>query len=61
LDSTAIIIVTAIVCITILEIVNMLTMKIDGSILSAIVSAIVYIVTRVYYTRKKKEESEVRK
>jgi len=59
LDSTAIIIVTAIVCITVLEVVNMLTMKIDGSILSAVVSAIVYMVTRIYYTRKKK--SEVRK
>jgi len=47
------IIITAIVCITVLEVVNMLTMKIDGSILSAIVSAIVYIVTRVYYTHKK--------
>jgi O-antigen/teichoic acid export membrane protein len=55
------IIVTAIICITVLEVVNMLTMKIDGSILSAVVSAIVYIVTRIYYTHKKKSESEVRK
>jgi uncharacterized spore protein YtfJ len=52
------IIITAIVCITILEVVNMLTMKIDGSILSTIVSAIVYIVTRIYYTHKKSEKSK---
>jgi hypothetical protein len=39
----------AIICITALEIVNMLTMKIDGNILSAIVGAIVFLITREYY------------
>jgi hypothetical protein len=32
----------AIICITALEITNMLTMKIDGNVLSAIVGAIVF-------------------
>jgi hypothetical protein len=32
----------AIICITILEVVNMFTMKIDGNVLSAIVGAIVF-------------------
>jgi hypothetical protein len=54
MNVTAIIIV-AIICITVLEVVNMLTMRIDGNILSVTVSAIVYIVTRIYYTRKKEE------
>jgi hypothetical protein len=39
----------AIICITVLEIVNMLTMKIDGNILSTIVGAIVFLITREYY------------
>jgi len=55
------IIITAIVCITILEVVNMLTMKLDGNILSCVIGAIVYVATRIYYTRKKREKSEVRK
>jgi tetrahydromethanopterin S-methyltransferase subunit C len=47
-DETLIIIV-GIIAITVLEIVNLLTAKIDGNILSAIVGAIVYILTRKYY------------
>jgi hypothetical protein len=41
----------AIICITVLEIVNMLTMKIDGNVLSAIVGAIVFLITRTYYKK----------
>ena len=52
MNATAVII-TAIVCITVLEVVNLLTAKIDGNILSCIIGAIVYIVTRIYYTHKK--------
>jgi len=51
-DETLLLIV-AIICITILEIVNMLTMKLDGNILSAIVGAIVYVATRKYYKAQK--------
>ena len=50
-----ILLIVAIVCITILEIANMLTMKIDGNILSAIVGAIVYVVTRKYYKARQSE------
>jgi hypothetical protein len=39
----------AIICITILEVVNMFTMKIDGNVLSAVVGAIVFLITREYY------------
>jgi hypothetical protein len=42
-------IIVGIICITVLEIVNMLTMKIDGNILSAVVGAIVFLITREYY------------
>jgi O-antigen/teichoic acid export membrane protein len=55
------IIITAIICITVLEVVNMLTMKLDGNILSCVIGAIVYVVTRIYYTRKKEKFEEVRK
>ena len=52
-DDTIVMIV-AIICITVLEIVNAFTMKIDGNILSAIVGAIVFIATRQYYKAKKR-------
>jgi len=41
--------IVGIIAITVLEIVNLLTAKIDGNILSAVVGAIVYILTRRYY------------
>jgi len=41
--------IVGIIAITVLEIVNLLTAKIDGNILSAIIGAIVYILTRKYY------------
>jgi len=41
--------ITAITCISLIEIANMLTLKIDGTILSGIVGAIVFIATRRYY------------
>jgi hypothetical protein len=44
-------IIVGIICITVLEIVNMLTMKIDGNILSTIVGAIVFLITRTYYKK----------
>lgn len=43
--------IVGIVCITALEIANMLTMKLDGTILSSIIGAIVFLVTRRYYKR----------
>jgi hypothetical protein len=46
----------AIICITILEVVNMFTMKIDGNVLSAIVGAIVFLITRTYYKRGERYE-----
>jgi len=42
----------AIICITILEVVNIIYMKIDGNILSAVVGAIVYLATRTYYIQR---------
>jgi len=54
-DETLLVIV-GIIAITVLEIVNMLTMKLDGNILSAVVGAIVYILTRKYYKRSDKNE-----
>jgi len=53
-DETILMIV-AIICITVLQVVNMLTTKIDGNILSAIVGAIVFIVTRKYYKARQSE------
>jgi len=52
-DDTVVLIV-AMICITVLQIVNALTMKIDGNILSAIIGAIVFIATRQYYKAKKR-------
>ena len=52
-DDTLVLVV-AMICITVLEIVNALTMKIDGNILSAIIGAIVFIATRQYYKAKKR-------
>ena len=53
-----ILLIVAIVCITILEIANMLTMKIDGNIMSTIIGAIVFVATRAYYKKKAKAESK---
>ena len=47
-DETLLVIV-GIIAITILEVVNLIYAKIDGNILSAVVGAIVYILTRRYY------------
>jgi len=44
----------AIICITILEAINMLVFNIDGTILSAVIGAIVYLATREYYIMKYK-------
>jgi energy-converting hydrogenase Eha subunit A len=52
-----IIFITGIIAITILEIVNLLTAKIDGNILSAVVGAIVYILTRRYYKGRKYDKA----
>jgi hypothetical protein len=49
-----IILVVAMICITVLEVVNAFTMKIDGNIISVIVGAIVFIATRQYYKAKKR-------
>jgi hypothetical protein len=54
-DDTVVLIV-AMICITVLEIVNALTMKIDGNILSAVVGAIVFIATRQYYKTQRKAQ-----
>jgi hypothetical protein len=52
-----IIIITGIIAITVLEIINMSTMKLDGNILSAVVGAIVYILTRRYYKGRKYDKA----
>jgi uncharacterized membrane-anchored protein len=44
--------IVGIIAITVLEIVNALTMRLDGNILSAIVGAIVFLITRQYYHYK---------
>jgi len=51
LKGRTLVLVVAMVCITVLEVVNMLTMKIDGNIMSAVVGALVFIATRAYYRR----------
>ena len=55
-DETALYIV-AIICITVLEVVNIIFAKIDGNILSAVVGAIVYLATRTYYTQRSRRRS----
>jgi len=55
-NSDTLLLVVAIICITVLEVVNMLTMKIDGNILSTIVGAIVFIATRAYYKKQKQQK-----
>jgi len=52
-DDTLVLIV-AMICITLLEVVNAFTMKLDGNIISAIIGAIVFIATRQYYKAKKR-------
>jgi len=54
MSDRALLLIVAMLCITVLEVVNMLTMKIDGNILSAIIGAIVYIATREYYRQHKR-------
>jgi energy-converting hydrogenase Eha subunit A len=58
---TTIVIITAIICITILEALNIIYLKIDGSILSSIVGAIsslvTWFITKVYYKPKQQSES----
>jgi len=58
---TTIIIITAVICITVLEALNIIYMRIDGSILSSIVGAIsslvTWCITKVYYRPKQKSES----
>ena len=43
------VIITAIASVTILECVNMIYCKVDGTILSTIIGAIVFLATRKYY------------
>jgi len=50
-DSTVLYIV-AIIAIVILEVANMLTMKLDGTLLSGCVGAVVFIATKKYYKMK---------
>ena len=48
----AILAIVAMLCITILESINMLVFNIDGTILSAVIGAIVFLATREYYIQK---------
>jgi len=52
------VLICAIVCITALEVTNLLTTGKDGAILSSIVGAIVFIATRQYYKSWRKEGGE---
>ena len=44
-----IVIIVALICVTVLEAINLIYNKIDGTILSAIIGAIVFLATRKYY------------
>jgi len=57
MQDRTILMIAAIGCITALEIVNMLTMKLDGGVLSGAVGAIVFLITRKYYQPKKEAEA----
>ena len=48
----AILAIVAIICITVLEAINMLVFNIDGTILSLVIGAIVFLATREYYIMK---------
>ena len=48
----AILAIVAMLCITVLEAINMLVFSIDGTILSAVIGAIVFLATREYYIQK---------
>jgi len=58
---TTIIIIVAIICITILEALNIIYLKIDGSILSSVIAAISSLVTwfttKVYYRSKQQNKT----
>jgi F0F1-type ATP synthase assembly protein I len=54
-DDTLVLIV-AMICITVLQVVNALTMRLDGNILSAVVGAIVFIATRQYYKAQRRAQ-----
>ena len=47
-----IVICVAIVCITVLEALNIIFLKIDGSVLSAVIGTIAWLVARAYYKRR---------
>jgi len=55
MDRKSFVSVIAIICITVLEIVNMFTMKIDGNILSIVVGTISFLATREYYIHKREK------
>jgi len=46
--------IVGIICITILEIVFIIYMKVDGAILSSVIGAITYLITRKRYKGKQK-------
>ena len=48
----AILAIVAMLCITVLEAINMLVFNIDGTILSAVIGALVFLATREYYIQK---------
>ncbi len=50
--------ITAIIALVILEIANLMTLGYDGTILSSIIGAIVFIATREYYMQKLKRYEE---
>jgi hypothetical protein len=53
LREETIIVIIGIAAISILEIINLITLGYDGNILSAVVGSIVYLVTRTYYKTKR--------
>jgi hypothetical protein len=54
-DDTVVLIV-AMICITVLQVVNALAMRIDGNVLSAVVGAIVFIATRQYCKAQRRDQ-----
>jgi len=61
MKDTTIIIITAIICITVLEALNIIYLKIDGSILSSVVAAIsslvTWFITKIYYKPKQQSKT----
>ena len=55
MNNNTILQIVALICITVLESIVLLTKQFDGMVLSSVVGAIVFVATKKYYTVKAKE------